>query len=94
MVITGRCHCGNISFSLRWELEPSEIPARACTCAFCTKYGGVWTSCPTGFLAVNVAEPASVRRAPATFDGETEPARLARRMRNWIGKVKFTEGGR
>ena len=62
MLICGSCHCGNISFELRWEPEPVEIPARACTCSFCTKHGGVWTSCPTGKLAVSVVDPANVSR--------------------------------
>jgi hypothetical protein len=60
MLICGRCHCGNISFTLAWEPEPSEIPARACGCSFCTKHGGVWTSCPGGALTVSVKEPARV----------------------------------
>ena len=62
MLINGRCHCGNIRFSLRWEPEPAQIPARACTCSFCTKHGGVWTSCPTGSLKVTVAEPSLVSK--------------------------------
>lgn len=62
MFISGRCHCGNISFQLNWEPEPAEIPARACTCSFCSKHGGVWTSCPTGSLAVEIREPSSVSR--------------------------------
>jgi hypothetical protein len=34
--------------------------------------------------------PASLlRRAPASFGSETEATRLARRQRNWIGKVEF-----
>jgi hypothetical protein len=57
MLISGRCHCGNIKFSLHWDPEPAQIPARACTCSFCTKHGGVWTSCPTGSLKVTVADP-------------------------------------
>ncbi len=57
MLICGRCHCGNISFRLDWQPEPVEIPARACTCSFCAKHGGVWTSCPAGTLAVSVEEP-------------------------------------
>ena len=142
MVITGKCHCGNISFALQWTPEPTEIPARACTCSFCTKHGGVWTSCPTGSLSVNIAEPSCVSRyafgtktatfhicskcgvvpvvtseiegrlyavvsvhalegvdpsllrvASATFDGESEQARLARRMRNWIGNVEYIISG-
>ncbi|WP_280151834.1 hypothetical protein [Piscinibacter sp. XHJ-5] len=142
MVITGKCHCGNISFTLKWEPEPLQIPARACTCSFCTKHGGVWTSCPTGSLKVNVVEPTRVskyrfgtktgtfhicadcgvvpvvtsevegrlyavvsvhafegvdpsllRLASATFEGESEQARLARRTRTWIPDVEHVEAG-
>jgi hypothetical protein len=56
MLISGRCHCGNISFALDWRPEPSEIQARACTCSFCAKHGGVWTSCATGSLTVGVKD--------------------------------------
>lgn len=62
MLIHGKCHCGNITFALDWKPEPAEIPARACTCSFCAKHGGVWTSCPTGSLKVNVAEPSLVSK--------------------------------
>ena len=58
MLVKGSCHCGNISFQLHWSPEPTVIPARACTCSFCTKHGGVWTSCPTGELAVSLREQA------------------------------------
>lgn len=142
MLIAGRCHCGNISFVLDWVPEPAEIPARACTCSFCTKHGGVWTSCPTGSLRVTVKDPSRVsqyafgtktaqfhvcsncgivplvtsriegrlyavvsvnafegvepsllRRTSATFDAESEEARLARRKRNWIADVTYVEHG-
>lgn len=62
MLIGGSCHCRNVSFKLLWEPEPTDIPARACTCSFCMKHGGVWTSCSTGSLVVSVADPASVSR--------------------------------
>ena len=62
MLIAASCHCRNVTFELLWEPQPTEIPARACTCSFCTKHGGVWTSCPTGSLAVSIADPASVAR--------------------------------
>jgi hypothetical protein len=142
MLINGRCHCDNISFALKWEPEPSEIPARACMCSFCVKHGGVWTSCPTSSLKVFVrqpsrvsrytfgtktawfhvctscgivpvvtsridgrlyavvgvnafegVEPSRLRRTSATFEEETEDARLARRKRNWIGDVEYVESG-
>jgi len=62
MLIHGRCHCGNISFELDWRPEPAHIPARACTCSFCVKHGGVWTSCPTGTLRVTIGDPSQVAR--------------------------------
>jgi len=62
MLIHGKCHCGNISFSLTWDPDPKEIPARACGCSFCTKHGGVWTSNPKGKLEVAVKDPAAVSR--------------------------------
>jgi hypothetical protein len=62
MVVRGGCHCGNISFALTWEPEPSEIPARACDCSFCTKHGGVWTSNPTGALRVRIEDPSLLSR--------------------------------
>jgi hypothetical protein len=141
MLIDGRCHCGNISFALTWSPEPKEIPARECDCSFCTKHGGVWTSCNTGSLKITVANPSLVskyvfgtktaqfhicarcgvvpvvtcqmegktyavvsvkafeavdlsliKRASASFDGESEEARLARRKRNWIADVEYIEG--
>lgn len=141
MLITGSCHCGNIAFRLNWIPEPARIPARACTCSFCLKHGGLWTSCPAGELAISLREPAQVSRysfgtrtaeflicarcgvvpvvtslindhlyalvsvnafdevdpamilsAPATFDGEDQAARLARRAQNWIATVSIRAG--
>ncbi len=62
MLIHGKCHCGNIVFSLTWEPDPAGIPARACTCSFCVKHGGVWTSNPDGALEVLVRDPSLVSR--------------------------------
>jgi hypothetical protein len=62
MLIAGRCHCGNISFRLNWEPDPGEIPARACSCSFCVKHGGLWTSNPAAALRIVVQDPARVSR--------------------------------
>lgn len=62
MLITGSCHCGNLTYTLDWAPDPTEIPARACTCTFCRKHGGVWTSCPAGRLRISVKEPEQVSR--------------------------------
>jgi len=56
MRITGQCHCGNIAFTLDWRPEPTEIPARACTCSFCTSHGGIWTACAGGSLRIMLGD--------------------------------------
>ena len=138
MLIHGACHCGNISFDLRWDPDPPEIPARACDCTFCQKHGGLWTSNPAASLELAVADPSGVsqyrhgtgtavfhvcarcgvvpvvtseiegklhavvsvnafenvdpamlRRAPISFEGEDTGSRLARRARNWIAQVTW-----
>lgn len=62
MRLSGRCHCGNVSFSLSWEPDPAEIPARACTCSFCVKHGAAWTSHPGAALEITIGAPALVSR--------------------------------
>jgi hypothetical protein len=137
-LLRGSCHCGNITFDLGWPSAVADIPARACTCSFCMKHGGVWTSNPACTLtirfadksrvseylfgtrtatfhvcsqcgvvpvvtsviegktsavvsvnALNGMDPASLKRAPISFDGEEVGDRLARRQRNWIPDVRF-----
>jgi len=62
MLISGQCHCGNIGFDLEWEGDAPEIPARACSCSFCVKHGGVWTSHPKSRLAVAIRDVSLVSR--------------------------------
>jgi hypothetical protein len=60
MLIHGGCHCANIAFDFEWDPDPTEIPARACSCSFCTKHGGVWTSLAGGSLRVRIRESSLV----------------------------------
>src|ERR1700674_4899633 len=62
MQISGKCHCGNIAFSLEWPGESPEIPARACGCSFCVKHGGVWTSNPASSLVATIDDAALVSK--------------------------------
>jgi hypothetical protein len=39
--------------------------------------------------ALDDVDPAQLQRAPASFEGEDLPTRLARRARNWIGTVRM-----
>lgn len=62
MLLTGKCHCGNIAFELEWKGDPAGIPARACGCSFCVKHGGVWTSNPDSRLAVAIGDVSLVSK--------------------------------
>jgi hypothetical protein len=62
MLINGKCHCGNISYSLDWPEELPDISARACDSTFCIKHGGVWTSKPEATLNVRVHDRAASSR--------------------------------
>ena len=54
--INGKCHCGNISYEFLWPEPDSCIPVRACSCTFCIKHGGVYTSHPDGQLTVQISD--------------------------------------
>jgi hypothetical protein len=41
--------------------------------------------------AFDDVQAATLKQTPASFDGENEGDRLARRQRNWIGTVEFVE---
>ena len=60
--IDGKCHCGNIRFTVAWPAVDGKIPVRACGCTFCVKHGGVYTSHPEAQLAVTVADESRVNR--------------------------------
>lgn len=62
MLIHGQCHCGNIAFDFRWEPDPVNIPARACSCSFCTRHAAVWTSHPDGDLKISVGDSSLLTR--------------------------------
>jgi hypothetical protein len=60
--IDGRCHCGNISYEFLWPESGLQIPVRACSCSFCVKHGGVYTSHPEGQLTAQISDPALVNK--------------------------------
>ena len=60
--ITGGCHCGNVTFDLHVPVSGATIPVRACSCTFCRKHGGVYTSHPDARLEARIAERDEVNR--------------------------------
>lgn len=60
--IHGSCHCGNIRFVFHRPGGDEKIPVRACSCSFCVKHRGVWTSHPEGNVELSEDDLAQVRR--------------------------------
>jgi hypothetical protein len=60
--IAGGCHCGNLRLELQWPAGAEQMPARACSCSFCTKHGGVWTSHPAARLVLRITDPEDATR--------------------------------
>ena len=62
MDIHGGCHCGNLTFALKWPDSASRIPARACGCTFCRKHGASWTSNVDARLRITVRDADRLER--------------------------------
>lgn len=60
MRLNGKCHCGNIRYTLEWPAARNSIPVRACGCSFCTKHGGKWTSHRDATLIARLEDTALV----------------------------------
>ncbi len=60
--ITGRCHCGNVSFVLNTDKPPEALAVRACGCDFCRAHGALSTSDPEGPVRFAIRDPARVNR--------------------------------
>lgn len=60
--IEGRCHCGNISFTLQPMEECQTFAIRNCGCSFCGPRTASWTSIPDARLEIAFRVPALVSR--------------------------------
>jgi hypothetical protein len=60
--LTGSCHCGDISYRLNWPEKPARVPARRCSCTFCTRIDGAWTSHPGAELRIGRARDGAFSR--------------------------------
>lgn len=47
-VITGSCHCGNLSFELKTVFLPTTLTVRNCQCSFCKAHGAATARDPDG----------------------------------------------
>ena len=52
----GGCHCTKIRYTLDWP-DAGALPARRCTCSYCTRFNGTWTSHPEASLELKYRTP-------------------------------------
>jgi hypothetical protein len=94
------CPTGKLCVTIRepGKVTPYEFGTKTAQFHICTGCGvvPVVTSRIEGRLyavvsvnAFDNVEATRLNRSPASFDGESEGDRLARRQRNWIGDVEF-----
>jgi aminoglycoside 3-N-acetyltransferase I len=105
MRIEGKCHCGNIRYTLDWPVDGADIAARACgsRTSMCAPAARSWRSSParssitcTPWSTWNTfvgIDPAALARVSTNFEGEDTGDRLGRRKRNWIGALRISRAG-
>jgi hypothetical protein len=60
--IEGGCHCGNIRYALEWPADTASITTRCCSCSFCSKHGGNWTSHRDAALGAEIRDASQVSK--------------------------------
>jgi hypothetical protein len=58
--LSGGCHCGGIRYDLVWPESPVVFSARQCSCSYCARFRGNWTSHPAACLLVSVGADAEL----------------------------------
>ncbi len=56
----GSCHCKAVNVTFRSTREPRQWALRRCTCSFCIRFGGIYTSDPAGEIVMR--SKAALRR--------------------------------
>jgi hypothetical protein len=87
----GRCHCGNMRFSLRLTQAPENMRLRACGCSFCRAHNTRTISDPDGSVEVWAEDWGLVQ--PYRFGSGTAEFLICRRCGVYIGAVSGTAAG-
>ncbi|MDH3646311.1 MAG: hypothetical protein OER80_06020 [Gammaproteobacteria bacterium] len=61
-VVTGACHCKNLSFELLTQMAPEDIRARACDCRFCQIHAAKNWSDPEGSVTIRIADERKLQK--------------------------------
>lgn len=61
-LLTGNCHCGNLTIELKLTSAAASYEPRACDCDFCRKHGALYVSDPKVSLKIFTGQAATVSR--------------------------------
>jgi hypothetical protein len=89
-VISGGCHCGNLSLSIELTVDPKSINPRACNCTFCVKHGASYFSDHLGTLVIEARDAQNLARYR---QGSHAAEFLVCRACGVLVAVTFTENG-
>ncbi|MBW3568254.1 MAG: hypothetical protein KY410_09930 [Proteobacteria bacterium] len=60
--VSGKCHCGNIRYTLHTDTSPPDITLRICRCDFCLRHRPRYWSDSEGNLDISIKEPQNIQR--------------------------------
>jgi len=90
--IHGRCHCGNLCYTLAWPLATAPT-LRACGCDYCSRHGALWTSHPAAHVTLTIAD--STQALPYRFGTASADFLVCRRCGILaLTRCKLTDGER
>ena len=58
----GGCHCGNIRYVVELPVAIGDIPARHCSCSYCTRHGAIYGAHPHAHLVVAIRDQQAATR--------------------------------
>jgi hypothetical protein len=58
--IHGRCHCGNVSYTLHTDKPRQDMTVRICRCDFCLRHRPRYWSDPAGSFDIEIGDPSRI----------------------------------
>jgi hypothetical protein len=89
-LLSGACHCGNITVLFESKLAPDQIGVRADQCSFCRKHGARTITDPKGRVKITVRAPDDLIRY--RFGRKTADYLVCGRCGVYVAAVLTEEG--
>jgi hypothetical protein len=81
----GRCKCGNIRIEFESEIDPKNLPIRACQCSFCIKHGATTATDKSGSVTVQIFDRSKVNNYK--FSTNTAEYLLCNQCGDYVGAI-------